>query len=117
MKDIPYPGASRQTQLDPPDEQQPSPTRLLKKRRRTVVLGSFGPGCPRCGRATKVIRHAQIGPKQLRQPFYFERWFRCTNNNCRTKNIMDPKYRRWNDNERARELQMRMNRSRQNYGW
>jgi hypothetical protein len=114
MKDIPYPGTSRQAQLDPPDE-QPSQKRFHKKRR-TVVIGDSGPSCPRCGRATKVITHAQIGPKQLRQPFYFERWFRCTHDDCITTNIMDEKYKRWNSNERARKLQMRINRSRQNYG-
>jgi hypothetical protein len=116
MKDIPHPGASRQTQLNPPDEQQPSQTKFPKRRGRTVVVGDSGPSCPRCGRATEVITHAQIRPKQLRQPFYYERWFRCTHDDCITTNIMLEEDKHWNDNERARKLQMRINRWRQNYG-
>jgi hypothetical protein len=67
----------------------------------TVVLGSFGPECPRCGRATEVRAHAKIGPKQLQQPFYYKRWFYCTHEDCITKNIMLEEYKHWNDNEQA----------------
>jgi hypothetical protein len=63
------------------------------------------------------MTHAQIGPKQLEQPYYYERWFRCTNDDCITENIMSEEYKHWNDNERARELQLKLKRSRQNHGW
>jgi hypothetical protein len=128
MKTIPSPGASRQLP-HPSNEHQPSQIPNLKtrvgkpkrkqlrgRRKSTVVVSKSGPGCPRCHRPTQVRTHAKIGPKQLRQPYYFEKWFRCTHRDCITTQIMDPQYIHWNDNERARKLQMRMNRSRQSYG-
>ena len=99
MKNIPSPGASRQLS-HPSNEHQP---RIGKS---TVVVSESGPGCPRCGRPTQVRTHAQIGPKQLRQPYYFEKWFRCTHRDCITTQIMDPQYIHWNDNERARASEL-----------
>jgi hypothetical protein len=58
------------------------------RRRRFVVLGGQGPDCPRCGRPMQVREHDRIRAKQLRQPFYYSRWFYCTHKSCRTKTVM-----------------------------
>jgi hypothetical protein len=117
MKKLRYPTASRQTRY-PSDEQQPSQPKFRKPRvgKSTVVVSEAGPSCPRCGVTTQVRTHAQIGPKQLRQPFYYKRWFRCTYDDCITTNIMDPQYIHWNDNSSAQKLRALMNRRGQNNG-
>ena len=53
------------------------------RRRRFVVLNERGPGCPRCGRPMQVREHDRIREKQLRQPFYYSRWFRCMHKGCK----------------------------------
>jgi hypothetical protein len=72
----------------------------------TTINPLLGPPCPRCREATQVRKHAKIGSKQLRQPFYYRWWFCCVNKNCRTKLIMPPEAKVWNNggasSERAR---------------
>ena len=62
----------------------------------TVVIGLDGPKCPRCKNPTQIREHQRIGPKQLRQPFYFRRWFSCMNMDCRTTLIMRAEFKVWN---------------------
>jgi hypothetical protein len=50
----------------------------------SVVIDACDAPCPRCGRRMQSRKHNFIGPKQLRQPFYFTRWFCCTYGDCRT---------------------------------
>jgi hypothetical protein len=49
-----------------------------------VVVAENGPACPRCGRPMQVREHDRIREKQLQQPFYYSRWFRCMHKNCKT---------------------------------
>jgi hypothetical protein len=53
-----------------------------------VAIGLDGPKCPRCNKPTQIRQHQRIGPKQLRRPFYFRRWFFCMNMDCRTTLVM-----------------------------
>ena len=60
------------------------------------AVGKNGPPCPRCGRATQVRTHRSIGRKQLRQLYYYSRWFKCINNKCRTTLVVRREYIVWN---------------------
>jgi hypothetical protein len=68
---------------------------MWRKKTKTsrVVDGELGDACPRCGHATEVREHKEITDRQLRQPYYFARWFHCTNVRCRTTLIMPDRYR------------------------
>jgi hypothetical protein len=41
----------------------------------------------------QVREHRRIGPKQLRQPYYYRRWFYCTDNRCRTKTVLSDEFK------------------------
>jgi hypothetical protein len=69
-------------------------------RGRQVLLG---PPCPRCNEPTQVRKHAKIGSKQLRQPFYYARWYYCVNRKCRATLIMPPEFKVWNNDALASE--------------
>jgi hypothetical protein len=64
-----------------------------KRKRSRVVLGERGDPCPRCGRSTEVREHGEITPKHRRQPYYYSRWFYCTNPKCKTSMIMPDRFR------------------------
>ena len=64
-----------------------------KRKRSRVVPGERGDPCPRCGRATEVREHVEVTPKHRRQPWYYSRWFYCTNPKCKTTMIMPDRYR------------------------
>jgi hypothetical protein len=59
----------------------------------TLRLGRIGDPCPRCGQLTEVREHRSVTAKLLRQPFYYSRWFYCTNPSCRTTLIMPEHFR------------------------
>jgi hypothetical protein len=67
-----------------------------------VVIAEAGPPCPRCHRPMQVREHRIIGSKQLRKRYYYRRWFRCMNVNCRTTIVHDDQFRVFNDPEEAR---------------
>jgi hypothetical protein len=108
MKKISHPGASRQLAHSSTAKRNNKSGKRVGKS--TIVISKSGPSCPRCRRPTQVRTHAQVGPKQLRQPYYFKRWYFCTNYDCRTTLIMEEQDKKWNDNARARKLQKLMNR-------
>lgn len=56
----------------------------------------LGPPCPQCQQPTQVRKHAKVGRKQLRQPFYYTRWYFCVNPQCEVTKIMPPEHRVWN---------------------
>jgi hypothetical protein len=58
-----------------------------------AVPGEVGPPCPRCGRRTQVRAHKRVTPKMLAAPWYYSRWFYCTNNKCKTSMIMPDRFR------------------------
>jgi hypothetical protein len=69
-----------------------------------VVISRNGPLCPRCRRATEIREHDRLGPKQLRQPFYYKRWFCCTYGDCKTTMIMRPEFEVWKDSRRRQQF-------------
>lgn len=64
----------------------------MKKKKYRVLSGEAGNSCPRCGGRTEVRVHTAITEKHLRQPWYYSRWFYCTNPRCRTTLIMPARY-------------------------
>jgi hypothetical protein len=69
---------------------------MSRKKGSYVVVPGQGDPCPRCGRATEIREHPEIGERQLRQPFYYKRWYNCRNDNCRTTLIMPERFKVWN---------------------
>lgn len=41
----------------------------------------------------EIREHNGISDKQLRQPFYYARWFCCMNKSCKTRQVMPPRYK------------------------
>ena len=75
--------------------------RKRARRRKTrfgkvIVVPESGPPCPRCKHATEVREHGAITAKHLAQPFYYARWYRCTNGQCKTTLIMPEEFKVWN---------------------
>jgi hypothetical protein len=62
-----------------------------------IVIGTNGPGCPRCGRSTQIRTHREIRSKQRAQPYYYSRWFYCTNRDCKTTTYMQDRDKVWNE--------------------
>jgi hypothetical protein len=60
-----------------------------------IVRNEHGPPCPRCHQITEVREHQGLTEKQQRQPFYYARWYRCTNSQCRTTLIMPEEFKVW----------------------
>jgi len=69
------------------------------RRKTHVVVAEQGPDCRRCGRPMQVREHDRIRPKQLRQPFYYSRWFRCMHKGCKTKIVHREEFKVWNTAE------------------
>lgn len=63
---------------------------------RHITLGTSGVCCPRCGRATEIREHKAIGPRDLRRPFFYSRWFYCANPRCKTSTVVLSEYRVFN---------------------
>lgn len=61
------------------------------------IVGSDGDPCPRCGQPTQIREHKTIRPRELRQPFYYWRWYYCTNRKCKTNTIVPPRFRVYRD--------------------
>jgi hypothetical protein len=51
----------------------------------------------------QVREHDRIRAKQLRQPFYYSRWFYCTHKSCRTTTVMFDEFKVYSDQERRLE--------------
>ena len=52
----------------------------------------------------QVREHSRIRARQLRQPYYFRRWFYCTHRDCKTTMVMQEEFKVWNS-EPMRRLQ------------
>lgn len=61
---------------------------LLRPSNTRVLRDDRGPACPRCRRGTEVREHARITAELLRKPFYYRRWYYCTNPHCDTRQIL-----------------------------
>jgi hypothetical protein len=82
--------------LDHPQPAKPTRQQHHKPKSRkgkTTVIPGDGDPCPRCGVPMEIHEHNSVGDKQLRQPFYYKRWFRCTNESCKTTQVMSPRYK------------------------
>lgn len=55
---------------------------------KAMIVNRRGPPCVRCHHRCVVLRHKQITPKMLRQPYYYSQWYRCVNPRCKTTLIM-----------------------------
>ena len=42
---------------------------------------------------SQIREHPEITPKLLRQPFYYSRWFCCTQRDCRTNIFLFDEYK------------------------
>jgi hypothetical protein len=73
-----------------------------------IVVDNDGPNCPRCKRPMQIREHKRVGEKQLRQPYYYSRWFNCTHQDCQTTLVMKDEFRVWNNNPRGKQLQRRL---------
>jgi len=80
------------------------------RRRKLLVLDEQGPGCPRCGRPMQIREHDRIREKQLRQAFYYSRWFCCMHKDCRTTIVHRAEFRVWNSevNERLEAIHQQL---------
>lgn len=65
----------------------------MSKVKKYRVVDNAEVGCPRCGIIAEAREHTFISEKQLRQNYYYSKWFHCRNTNCQTTTFMDDKYR------------------------
>lgn len=70
------------------------------------VVDEKGEPCPTCNKPSQTREHKEVKMKQLRQPYYFTRWFYCTNKSCKTKMFMLDKYKVWNNNDKSRKMKV-----------
>ena len=67
-----------------------------------MIVSEDGPPCPRCGRPMQVREHDRIREKQLRQPFYYSRWFRCMYKGCKIKIVHREEFKVWSSDVNQR---------------
>lgn len=70
------------------------------------VVSTSGEPCINCGKPTEVREHDVIRDKQLKQPYYFTRWFNCYNPNCNTTIFMKEEFKVWNNNKASKEFKL-----------
>ena len=66
-----------------------------KKRRRYLVRVVPGDGdpCPRCGVPMQIREYNNLTNKDLHRPYFYTRWFCCTNKSCPTTLVMPERYK------------------------
>lgn len=64
----------------------------MKKDKRYIVVRNDDVRC-RCGHVAQAREHRELTTKQLRQPYYFSRWFNCLNPKCKTTIFMKDEYK------------------------
>jgi hypothetical protein len=64
----------------------------FEARRKFRIVPGDGDPCPRCGQPTQIREHKVINERELTRPFYYSRWFNCTNASCKTTLIMPSRY-------------------------
>ena len=74
----------------PTRQQQHKPKRGSGK---TTVIPGDGDPCPRCGVPMEIREHNGVGDKQVRQSYYYTRWFCCINKSCKTTLVMPERYK------------------------
>jgi len=63
-----------------------------------------------CGWISELRYHREITPKLLGQPFYYSRWYQCTNPDCKTTTFMEEKDKVVNESQATREMRKRQER-------
>jgi hypothetical protein len=58
--------------------------------------------CPTCKLKVEAREHAEITNTQLNKPFYFSKWYYCSNSDCRTKLVMDDQFKVRNAHHRRK---------------
>jgi hypothetical protein len=43
-----------------------------------------------------IFQHREISARQRRSPFYYEKWYRCLSDSCRTTVVLPDQFRVWN---------------------
>jgi hypothetical protein len=76
----------------------------MSKKRHYEVMTPDGTVCPRCFQEAETRKHIAITAKQLNQPFYFKRWYSCTNRECKTGIFMLEDWKVENKNAAALEM-------------
>jgi hypothetical protein len=71
------------------------------------IVPSDGTVCPRCNEVAETRQHPVITEKQLKQPFYYRRWYNCKNENCKTTTFMLEGWKVKNKNAAALEFDAR----------
>lgn len=77
---------------------------MSKKRTYRIIETEKEYLCDKCCNPLQVREHKVITQKQLNQPFYYSKWYTCTNKDCKTTQIMPKKYIVWNVNKTSRYL-------------
>lgn len=72
---------------------------MSKRRKKCIIIPGPGDPCPRCDRPTQIREHTFVSEKHLRQPFYYSRWFYCTNKHCRTGPVMPARFKVMRDDQ------------------
>jgi hypothetical protein len=73
---------------------------MARRERNMRIISRDGPRCKRCGHPTEVREHVRISERELAQPFYYSRWFKCANKRCATTLIMPAEFIVRNDGAR-----------------
>lgn len=60
--------------------------------------------CTSCRGRTEERQHIAITDKQLRQPFFYSKWYYCHNKDCKTTTLMFDKDRIMNQNKAAQKF-------------
>jgi len=92
----------------------------MSKKKQGLDVHAGGPRCFRCGKWTMVYERVSPTPKMLAAPFYYRRFFRCVNKQCKTTLIMPDEFRVWNQDYRAqveREVEQMVGESEQLGGY
>lgn len=63
----------------------------------SVIIGTDGIPCPRCGKPTEIRAHAVIRQRQLSQPYYYSQWYNCAAADCATTLIMRDEFKVYTD--------------------
>jgi hypothetical protein len=103
--------------LNRPGPAKPTPPQQHKPKSgsgKTTVIPGDGDRCPRCSVPMEIREHNGVGDKQVRQSYYYTRWFCCINKSCKTTLVMPERYKvmnpvvrsdTWPDNAKSTVMQ------------
>ena len=80
----------------------------MSKQKKYRVVSNEGVKCPRCNRPSQIREHIALTERQVRQPFYYSKWFSCFYPDCKTTVFMLDEFKVWNTNDKARKLKQHL---------